>query len=208
VMEDTRAAYNALKREGPVAILGFCMGGSVAYLGATRIEGMAAAVCYYGGQIIRHIDEKPRCPVQMHFGELDTHIPLSDVETMRQKRPEVEIHVYAGAGHGFHCDERGSYEPKSAKQAWDRSLAFLSRSFAAAGPVGALLAGGLRPSPEPLPTQSPIAKQSGAPAPAAKRSAKKSKPKTKKRAKPKKKAKAKKSAKRMKKKTKRKSKRR
>jgi carboxymethylenebutenolidase len=209
VMEDTRAAYNALKREGPVAILGFCMGGSVAYLGATRIEGMAAAVCYYGGQIIRHIDEKPRCPVQMHFGELDTHIPLSDVETMRQKRPEVEIHVYPGAGHGFHCDERGSYEPKSAKQAWDRSLAFLSRSFAAAGPVGALLAGGsLRPSPEPLPTQSPIAKQSGAPAPASRRSTKKSKPKGKKRAKPKKKAKAKKSGKRMKKKTKRKSKRR
>jgi carboxymethylenebutenolidase len=214
MMEDVRAAYNALKREGPVAILGFCMGGSVAYLAAARIDGLVAAVCYYGGQIIRYIDEKPRCPVQMHFGELDTHIPASDVETMRRKRPEAEIHVYSGAGHGFHCDERGSYEPKSAKQAWDRSLAFLSRSFAAAGPIGALLAGGgPRPAPEPLPAQSPIAKQSGAPAPSA-RGAKKSKAKAKKRATPRKKAKAKKksakkkSVKRSKRKAKKKSRRR
>jgi hypothetical protein len=136
---------------------------------------------------------------------------------MRKKQPQAEIHVYAGAGHGFHCDERGSYEPKSAKQAWDRSLAFLSRSFAAAGPVGALLAGGgLRPSPEPLPTQSPIAKQSGA-APAAERTAgkaTKSKPKAKRRAAakkkagPKKKAKAKKAGKKSKKKAKKKKSRR
>jgi carboxymethylenebutenolidase len=212
VMEDTQAAYNALKREGPVAILGFCMGGSVAYLASARIEGLAAAVCYYGGQIIRYIDEKPSCPVQMHFGENDSHIPLSDIETMRKKRPEAEIHVYPGAGHGFHCDERGSYEAKSAKQAWDRSLAFLSRSFAAAGPIGALLAGGgPRPAPAPLPAQSPIAKQSGAPAPSAKPATRStSKPKAKKNAKPKKKAKAKakKSAKKSKKKTKKKSKRR
>jgi hypothetical protein len=207
-----RAAYNALKREGPVAILGFCMGGSVAYLASARIEGLAAAVCYYGGQIIRYIDEKPRCPVQMHFGELDTHIPMSDVETMRRKQPQAEIHVYPGAGHGFHCDERGSFEPKSAKTAWERSLAFLSKSFATASPVGALLAGGSpRPSPEPLPTKSPIAKQSGAPAPGAKPAARKakkaSKPKKagKKKAKPKAK---KKSTKKAGKKSKKKSKRR
>jgi carboxymethylenebutenolidase len=214
LMEDTKAAVNALKREGPVAVLGFCMGGSVAYLASARIDGLAAAVCYYGGQIIRYIDEKPRCPVQMHFGENDGHIPLSDVETMRKKRPEAEIHVYPGAGHGFHCDERGSYEAKSAKQAWDRSLAFLSRSFAAAGPIGALLAGGgPRPSPAPPPAQSPIAKQSGAPAPAAKGAARKVKPAAKKRSAAKKKVKgkakkAKNSAKKSKKKAKKKSKRR
>jgi carboxymethylenebutenolidase len=218
VMEDTQAAFNALKREGPVAIMGFCMGGSVAYLASARIDGLAAAVCYYGGQIIRYIDEKPRCPVQMHFGETDGHIPLSDVETMRKKQPAAEIHVYPGAGHGFHCDERGSYEAKSAKQAWDRSLAFLSRSFAAAGPVGALLAGGgPRPSPAPLPAQSPIAKQSGAPAPGAEegrsapKSTKRVKPKKKAKSKPKAKAKkksAKKPVKKSKKKAKKKSKRR
>jgi carboxymethylenebutenolidase len=212
VMEDTRAAVDALKREGPVAIMGFCLGGSVAFLSAAKFDGLAAAVCYYGGQIIKYIDEKPRCPVQMHFGENDGHIPLSDVETMRRKQPEAEIHVYAGAGHGFHCDERGSFEPKSAKIAWERSLSFLGKSFAKTGPVGSILAGGApRPSPAPLPAQSPIAKQSGAPAPGAKPKARKSKPKAKKRAKPKKKAKAKakkKSAKKTKKKSKKKSKRR
>jgi carboxymethylenebutenolidase len=220
LMEDTKAAFDSLKREGPVAILGFCMGGSVAYLASARIDGLAAAVCYYGGQIIRYIDEKPRCPVQMHFGETDGHIPLSDVETMRKKQPEAEIHVYAGAGHGFHCDERGSFEPKSAKQAWDRSLAFLSRSFAAASPIGAMLAGGApRPAPAPMPAQSPIAKQSGAPAPAAAGASRQAPVKAKKTAKPKKKAKAKtkksakkksakKSAKKSKKKAKKKSKRR
>jgi carboxymethylenebutenolidase len=115
VMEDTQAAYNALKREGPVAILGFCMGGSVAYLASARIDGLAAAVCYYGGQIIRYVDEKPRCPVQMHFGENDSHIPLSDVETMRKKQPQAEIHVYPGAGHGFHCGPRPAPAPLPAQ---------------------------------------------------------------------------------------------
>ena len=130
VMEDTEAAIDALKREGVVAIMGFCLGGSVSYLAATKVGGLAAAVCYYGGQIIQHIDKKPRCPVQMHFGGLDTHIPMSDVETMKQKRPEAEIYIYQHAGHGFHCDERGSYDQPSSRIAWERTLGFLSRSFA------------------------------------------------------------------------------
>ena len=84
VMLDTESAIDALKREGAVAVMGFCLGGSVSYLAATKVGGLADAVCYYGGQIIQHIDKKPRCPVQMHFGAHDTHIPLSDVETMKQ----------------------------------------------------------------------------------------------------------------------------
>ena len=130
VMTDTEAAIDALKREGAVAIMGFCLGGSVSYLAATKVGGLAAAVCYYGGQIIQHIDKKPRCPVQMHFGALDTHIPMSDVETMKQKRPDAEIYVYQHAGHGFHCDERGSYDQPSSRIAWERTLGFLSRGFA------------------------------------------------------------------------------
>ena len=209
VMEDTQAASTRSSARDRLRSSVSAWAEASRIWRSAKIEGLAAAVCYYGGQIIRYIDEKPRCPVQMHFGENDSHIPLGDVETMRKKRPEAEIHVYPGAGHGFHCDERGSYEAKSAKQAWDRSLAFLSRSFAAAGPIGALLAGGgPRPAPAPLPAQSPIAKQSGAPAPSAKPATRsKSKPKAKKSAKPKKKAKAKakKSAKKSKKKAKKKS---
>jgi carboxymethylenebutenolidase len=130
LMLDVEAAVDALKKEGPVAILGFCLGGTVAFLAATKIDGLAAAVSYYGGQVAKHADSKPKAPVQMHFGEKDGHIPLSDVESIRQKRPESEIYVYPGAGHGFHCDERGSFETNSAKTAWGRSLAFLEKAFA------------------------------------------------------------------------------
>jgi carboxymethylenebutenolidase len=126
VMRDTAAAADLLRREGPVATIGFCLGGSVSYLAAVRLPGLAAAVCYYGGQIVRFADEAPRCPVQMHFGEQDHAIPLADVEAIRAKRPESEVHLYP-AGHGFNCDERASFEPASAKLAWGRSLAFLEQ---------------------------------------------------------------------------------
>ncbi len=180
VMLDTGAAVELMKREGAVAIIGFCMGGTVAFLAAARLGGLAAAVCYYGGMIAKHADEKPRSPTQMHFGELDTHIPMTDVANIRAKRPECEIHVYAGAGHGFHCDERASYEPASAKIAWDRSLGFLARAFAAA-----------RPMPMAKPPSPPLARPMPSPSPAAKA---KPKAKAKSRTRPKKKAKAKKRA--------------
>jgi len=129
LMLDVQAAINALKREGPVAILGFCLGGTVAFLAASQSDGLVAAVAYYGGMIAKHADKKPRVPVQMHFGEKDGHIPLADVEDIKKKRPDSEVHIYLGAGHGFHCDERGSFEPNSAKTAWARSLAFLEKAF-------------------------------------------------------------------------------
>jgi carboxymethylenebutenolidase len=134
MMLDASAAVDALKRDGPVAIIGFCMGGTVAFMAATRLGGLTAAVGYYGGQIVRFADNKPRCPTQLHFGEKDANIPLSDVETIRTKRPECEIHIYPGAGHGFHCDERKSYEPNSAKLAWQRAMTFLANAFGALKP--------------------------------------------------------------------------
>ena len=92
---------------------GLLHGGSIAFLGR---EGSrpAAAVCYYGGHIVKFVDEKPKCPTQMHFGEKDARIPMSDVETIKQKRRgECEIYVYPDAAHGFHCDERGSFHKGS-----------------------------------------------------------------------------------------------
>ena len=83
---DTQAAIDELKKDGPVAIIGFCMGGTIAFLAACKLNGLSAAVCYYGGQIAKNADEKPKVPVQMHFGEKDASIPMSDVETIKQKR--------------------------------------------------------------------------------------------------------------------------
>ncbi len=161
---DAFSAADALKRDGPVAIMGFCMGGSVAFLASTRFGGLAAAICYYGGQIARNADRKPKCPVQMHFGEDDEHISMDDVETIRQKRPECEIYVYHGAGHAFSNEDRSSYELRSAKIAWQRSLALLTRVFATAKSKQLAAAapqryGAEEPAPEPKTEKAEIQKR-------------------------------------------------
>ena len=127
MLRDTQAAINAVKDVGPVGIVGFCLGGSVAYAAATKLSGLSAAVGYYGGAIVRFADDKPKVPTQLHFGEKDTGIPLSDVEIIRGKRPDVEIFVYPGAQHGFSCDERASYDKPSADLAWRRTLDFFAK---------------------------------------------------------------------------------
>jgi len=127
MLRDTQAAIDAVKDVGPVGIIGFCLGGSIAYAAAARLSGLSAAIGYYGGAIVRFADEKPKVPTQLHFGEKDAGIPLSDVETIKSKRPDVEVYVYPGAQHGFHCDERASYDKASADIAWPRSIAFFAK---------------------------------------------------------------------------------
>ena len=124
---DTQAAIDAVKNVGPVGIIGFCLGGSVAYAAATKLTGLSAAVGYYGGAVVRFADDKPKVPTQLHFGEQDHGIPLSDVDTIKAKRPDVDIYVYPGAQHGFSCDERPSYDKDSADLAWPRSLDFFAK---------------------------------------------------------------------------------
>jgi carboxymethylenebutenolidase len=127
MLRDTQAAIEAVKNVGPVGIVGFCLGGSVAYAAATKLSGLSAAVGYYGGAVVRFADDKPTVPTQLHFGEKDAGIPLTDVETIKSKRPEVEVYIYPGAQHGFHCDERASYDKTSADIAWPRSLALFAK---------------------------------------------------------------------------------
>jgi carboxymethylenebutenolidase len=129
MLRDTDAAIKDLKSAGPVGIIGFCLGGSVAFLSACRLGGLSAAIGYYGGQIVRFADEKPKCPTQLHFGETDAAIPMTDVEKIKAARPDVEVHIYKEAGHGFHCDERGSFHKASADIAWKRSMDFLAKNM-------------------------------------------------------------------------------
>ena len=130
MLRDTDAALKEIQSVGPIAIVGFCMGGTIAFLSAARLSGWKCAIAYYGGRIVAFADERPKCPVQMHFGENDQSIPMTDVEIIKQKRPECEIYVYKGAGHGFHCDERGSFHQPSATLAWERAQAFLKKHMA------------------------------------------------------------------------------
>ena len=106
-----------------VGAVGFCWGGSLAWLAATRLS-VAAAVAYYGGRIAQYADEKLRCPVMLHFGAKDAHIPESEIEKIRSAHPDVPVYLY-DAGHGFDCDQRQEYEPKSAALARERTLEFL-----------------------------------------------------------------------------------
>lgn len=124
---DIEAAAQALPAGAKRGIIGFCWGGTVAWWGATRTTRFAAASCWYGGGIAAARHERPRCPVQMHFGEHDASIPLADVEAIRAAQPEVEIFVYPNAQHGFGCDARASFDPAAAELAWRRTHAFFDR---------------------------------------------------------------------------------
>jgi len=127
MMHDMTAAKNELKGVGPIGVIGFCMGGTAAFLAACRIPGIAAAVSYYGGMIGKFADEKPKCPLQMHFGEKDEGIPLATVEEIKKKQPQAETYIYPGAPHGFYCDERASYRQDAADLAWSRTQEFLKK---------------------------------------------------------------------------------
>jgi len=124
---DVEAAmkYAAASTGKKVGVIGYCFGGSVAWLAAARLH-PAVAVGYYGGQIPKFATEKPECPVMLHFGRQDAHIPAADVEKVQAAHPDVPIYWY-DAGHGFNCDARGSFNPAEAKVARERSLAFLRK---------------------------------------------------------------------------------
>lgn len=121
---DTAAAVAHATAPGPVAVLGFCWGGSLAWLAAARLP-VAGAVAYYGGQIGSLLASPPLRPVLTHFGANDTSIPLEVSISVRQRYGSVINHVYP-AGHGFNCNERPSFHAPSAALAWQRTVGFLS----------------------------------------------------------------------------------
>ncbi len=125
VMLDVQAGIARVRAAGKVGVVGYCWGGTVAYLAAARLN-IDAAVAYYGGGINRYTAEKPRVPVMFHFGEKDTHIPQSAVAEIKAAYPQGIYHLYP-ADHGFNCTDRASFEPASAKLALERSLEFLHR---------------------------------------------------------------------------------
>ena len=127
-MMDVKATVQELQKAGlKVGVVGYCFGGTIAWLSATRVPGVSAAVGYYGGGVADAADEKPKCPVMLHFGETDASIPKEAYEKVMKLHPSVPTFIYAGAGHGFVCDERGSYHAESAKQARTRTIDFFRK---------------------------------------------------------------------------------
>jgi carboxymethylenebutenolidase len=125
VMTDLQAAIDAVAHAGPVGMVGYCWGGLVTYLAGSRTS-IAAGVAYYGGGIARFLEPVPRCPMQFHFGEQDSHIPMRDVELIRNTFPQGEYHMYA-AGHGFNCTDRASHDAAAAHLAFARTKEFFSK---------------------------------------------------------------------------------
>jgi carboxymethylenebutenolidase len=123
-LADVEAAARAIAGVGRIGVIGYCWGGTVAWVAATRSRSFAAAVSYYGGGVVDLASEQPNCPVQLHFGEQDHAIPLKGVEALKAAHPELPVYIYP-AGHGFNCDQRGSYHAESARLARERTLAFL-----------------------------------------------------------------------------------
>ncbi len=131
-VKDMDAALQFLRQQkvSKSGVIGYCFGGTMGWLAATRLN-VGAAVGYYGGQIARFAQETPRCPVMLHFGKLDKHIPKEDIDNVQALHPEVQVFWYDNADHGFNTNDRASYHPEAAKLARERSLAFLTQHLAA-----------------------------------------------------------------------------
>ena len=128
VLQDIQAAVGHAAQAGKVGVVGYCWGGLLTWRTACLLQGVSAAVPYYGGGITTEAEvaRTPRCPVLAHFGEQDHWIPLDGVEAFKRAHPEVEAHIYA-ANHGFNCDHRGSHDATSAQLARERTLAFFTK---------------------------------------------------------------------------------
>lgn len=124
-LADIEAAVEAAAQAGRVGIVGYCWGGTLAYAAAAHVEGLAAAVGYYGSGIANMLAGQLRCPVLLHFGDRDKSMPLTDVEKIRRAHPDITIHVYP-AEHAFNCTARPSYNPAAADLARQRTLDFLA----------------------------------------------------------------------------------
>ena len=121
-MQDLQSVVDYGAAQGSVGVVGFCFGGLLTYLSACQLKGVVAASSYYGGGIAGVLDHQPKCPLIMHFGELDAHIPMTDVDRIKEANPRIPVHVY-DADHGFNCDHRASYSEQAAELALQRTLA-------------------------------------------------------------------------------------
>ncbi|GAC1451622.1 MAG: dienelactone hydrolase family protein [Steroidobacteraceae bacterium] len=127
-LKDLAAAVAVVRASGRTGTVGYCFGGAMSYLAACQLP-VACAVAYYG-RISGYLEQKPKCPVMYHFGTADTSIPMSDVDKVRAAADtRAVLYLYEGAGHGFSCDQRASFNPAAAALARTRTLDFLARNL-------------------------------------------------------------------------------
>ena len=125
MLKDVDAAAKSISGIGKTAIVGYCMGGTVTWLAATRLK-FDCAVGYYGGGIHEFRGETPKCPTMLHFGEKDAGIPLDTVSQVAALHRYVPVHIYPAADHGFVCDHRSSFQAEATKLSRTRTLGFFT----------------------------------------------------------------------------------
>jgi len=138
-LRDIAAALAVVKHSGRAATIGYCWGGAMSYVAACQLP-LACAVVYYG-KVSGYLEQRPKCPVMYHYGSDDRSIPLADVERIRAAYPDAPLYIYPGAGHGFNCEQRDSYDPQAATLARTRTLEFCARYVAGTGAPAAAAPG-------------------------------------------------------------------
>ncbi|MDC0158188.1 dienelactone hydrolase family protein [Rhodospirillaceae bacterium] len=123
---DIIATLNIVRSAGRVAVVGYCWGGTLAWLSACHVDGFDVAISYYGGGIGQLLSIEPRCPSIFHFGEQDHAISIAEINSLRQAHPECPIYLYP-AGHGFNCEQRDSFHSTSSAIAFERTIQYLDK---------------------------------------------------------------------------------
>lgn len=127
-MNDIGGVFDVLSKSGKVCITGYCYGGTMSWMAAAQLPGIAAASCYYGGNIPQLIGMTPKCPTICHFGAKDAHIPLvGAVDKIEAAHPDIPVYIY-DAGHGFARKKSADYDAASDKLAFDRTIELFDKA--------------------------------------------------------------------------------
>lgn len=131
IVADIGAAVQDVASAGKVSVIGFCFGGYATYVSACKVDGISAAMPFYGGGIAAKVgDMQPKCPTQFHFGDKDAAIPLDDLQKIKDALQDSPLYVYDDSGHGFTCDDRDSYNKGAAERAYARALDWMAEHAA------------------------------------------------------------------------------
>jgi len=125
MLSDVQACIDALAKRGPVFAVGYCLGGSLVWLAASKLKGLSAGSAYYGSMIVANAQASLDAPVLVHLGRKDAHIPADTVKAaVEAAHPDVPVYIYENSGHGFNNDGRPDSDLADAKLARERTLAF------------------------------------------------------------------------------------
>ncbi len=127
-VQDIQAAVDQVSETGSVGVVGYCYGGTLAWLAAAQCNSISCVSSYYGSNVVHLLDRKPRVPTILHFGERDKSISAADIAKIHAAYPHIPVYTYP-AGHAFNCNERENYDAESAKLARERTLALFEKQL-------------------------------------------------------------------------------